>query len=295
MKTVVTTLVLLALSSSTLLPSAKGQSLGALRGTVEDSTGAAVPGAEVKLRDKATAKEFKTESDEEGDFDFDDLPAGQYVLIIETPGFENVQQPVAINPPAATRVRVRLRLAQVRAQVTVSAKADAAVSADEKVNTVQLDQHLLQNLPVKEGDPLDVPALFLNPAVAGAQGPQLIVDGVESGSLEVPMSSIKEIAVDKGPYTAEFARPGKGRINVTTRSGAHHRYRGQVSLLMRNSAFNARNAFATSNPPLQRAIAEAQLSGPVMRHFTFFIAGRYRVNNQAQVINARTASGSRGS
>jgi len=290
-KTVVTTLVLLALSSSTLLPSAKGQSLGALRGTVEDSTGAAVPGAEVKLRDKTTAKEFKTESDEEGDFDFDDLPAGQYVLIIETPGFENVQQPVAINPPAATRVRVRLRLAQVRAQVTVSAKADAAVSADEKVNTVQLDQHLLQNLPVKEGDPLDVPALFLNPAVAGAQGPQLIVDGVESGSLEVPMSSIKEIAVDKGPYTAEFARPGKGRINVTTRSGAHHRYRGQVSLLMRNSAFNARNAFATSNPPLQRAIAEAQLSGPVMRHFTFFIAGRYRVNNQSQVINARTASG----
>jgi len=258
---------------------------------VEDSTQAPVPGAEVKLRNKTTAKEFKTTTDEDGDFDFDDLPAGQYVLIIETAGFEAVEQSIEVKPPAATRVRIRLRLAQVKQQVTVSAKANAAVSAQENVSAVQLDQHWLQNLPTREGDPLGIPALFLNPAVVGAQGPQLVVDGVESGSLELPLSAIKEITVDKSPYTAEFGRPGKGRIDVITRPGSHHRYRGQVSLLMRNSDFDARNAFATVNPPLQRAIAEVQLSGPLARHLSFFIAGRYRVNNQAQVINADTPSG----
>ena len=292
MKTVITTLVLVALSSSAVLTTAEAQSPGALRGTVEDSTGSPVPGAEVKLRNKTTAKELKaTTSDEDGDFDFDGLPAGQYVLTIETAGFETVEQSVEVNPPAATRVRIRLRLAQVRQQVTVSAKANSAVSAQENVSTVQLDQHWLQNLPTREGDPLAVPALFLNPAVVGAQGPQLIVDGVESGSLELPMSAIKEITVDKSPYTAEFGRPGKGRIDVITRPGSHRRYRGQVSLLMRNSDFDARNPFAAANPPLQRAITEVQLSGPLVRHLSFFIAGRYRLNNQAQVINADTPSG----
>src|SRR5690242_5552059 len=163
MQSVITTAILLALCSSVLLPSAKGQSLGAVRGTVEDSTGAPVPGAEVKLRNQTTAKEFKTTTDEDGDFDFDDLPAGQYVLIIETAGFEAVEQSVEVNPPAATRVRIRLRLAQVKQQVTVSAKANPAVSAQENVSAVQLDQHWLQNLPTREGDPLDIPALFLNP------------------------------------------------------------------------------------------------------------------------------------
>ena len=145
MKTVIMTLVLVALSSSALLPTAKGQSPGAIRGTVEDSTEAPVPGAEVKLRNKTTAKEFKTTTDEDGDFDFDDLPAGQYVLIIETAGFEAVEQSVAVNPPAATRVRIRLRLAQVKQQVTVSAKANSVVSAQENVSAVQLDQHWLQD------------------------------------------------------------------------------------------------------------------------------------------------------
>src|SRR2546422_5696860 len=109
------TLVLVALSSSAVLTTAEAQSPGALRGTVEDSTGSPVPGAEVKLRNKTTAKELKaTTSDEDGDFDFDGLPAGQYVLTIETAGFETVEQSVEVNPPAATRVRIRLRLAQVR-------------------------------------------------------------------------------------------------------------------------------------------------------------------------------------
>ena len=281
----------LILISSVVLTTARGQSLGSLKGTVEDSTKAPVPDAKVRLRSQTTAKVLATTTDEDGEFEFEDLPLGQYLLTVESQGFEQVEKPVEVGATPARPLRIGLQLAQVKQQVTVSAKANSAVSVQENASAVQLDNRWLQNLPLQEGDPLAIPTLLLDPSAMGAQGPQLIVDGVESDGLEVPTSSIKAIFVNRSPYSAEFGRPGKGRIEVLTRQGSRHRYRGEVSLLLRNSDLDARNAFATERPPLQRAIAEAQLSGPLTRRVTFFIAGRYHVNNQAAVITAVTPSG----
>ncbi len=141
------------------------------------------------------------------------------------------------------------------------------------------------------GDPLAIPALFLEPASVGAHGPQLIVDGVETSSLDVPTSAVRSVEVNKDPYSAEFGRPGKGRIEVTTRQGSHHRYRGLVSLMVRNSAFDARNAFAAATPESQRGIGEVELNGPITRHLTFFVAGRYYTNNQGEVVDAALPTG----
>ena len=54
-----------------------------------------MPGAEVKLRDKTTAKEFKTESDEEGEKAWERLPiwARQQIIqkkirVFTLPGFQ---------------------------------------------------------------------------------------------------------------------------------------------------------------------------------------------------------------
>jgi hypothetical protein len=149
----------------------------------------------------------------------------------------------------------------------------------------------MENLPSKEADPLAVPSLFLNPAATGTMGPMILVDGVESSALEVPQTSIKRILVNKSPYSAEFARPGRGRIEVFTRKGNLRDYHGNVTFLVRNSVLDARNAFAEVRAPSQREIAEAELDGPLSSRARFLLAGRYFTSDDSSTVHAHTPTG----
>lgn len=284
MRTLLTALLAGIFSLSLVSSSAKGQGKGALKGTVEDGTGAAIVDAAVKLRNTATNEEVHTTSDEDGDFEFKGLSSGSYLITVKADGFEQVEMTVEVGAVAAPALHIRLKIAETKQEVHVVAQ----ISAQENTDFVELDQHWLQNLPLLEGDPLAIPSLFLDPAALGSSGggPQLIVDGVESDTLELPTASIKAVYVNRSPYSAEFGRPGSGRIEVTTRQGSHHIYRGTVSLLVRNSGVDARNPFATTRPPLQHEIFEGEVSGPVRRHLTFLLAGRGVVNNDTAVVSA---------
>src|SRR5260370_7414060 len=59
---------------------ALGQSTGALQGTVEDSSGQIVVGANVKLRNQTTGQEPPTSSYEQDPFPFHLLPSAEYAL-----------------------------------------------------------------------------------------------------------------------------------------------------------------------------------------------------------------------
>jgi hypothetical protein len=279
---------LLLLSFPTALYS---QYMGVLKGTVEDSTGAAIAEATIALKQTATGKQFDAETDDDGYFQVDQLSLGQYKVTVNAPGFETWENTIEVGPKLPLPILVRMKLAPFKQQVTVKAQASSAPTALENNDYLKLDQPWLRQLPAKEGDPLAVPSLFLEPAVMGAKGPQLIVDGVEATTLELPTSAVKEVYVNKSPYTAEFGRPGKARIEVITRRGSRHHYRGSISFLLRNSGLDARNAFARTRPPLQRPIGEAQLGGPLSRRVALFIAGRYVHSNQSSVINAVTPTG----
>ena len=274
-----------------LLTVAYGQETGIMKGTVEDSTGTAIPEAVVTLQHVATGKHFSEATDEDGYFQIEHLPLGQYAVSVNSRGFETWSNSIQVGAKASPTMLIRMKIAQYKIQVTVKAQAESAPSALDNADYLELDQTSLQHLPILEGDPLAIPSLFLEPAVMGAQGPQLIVDGVEATSPELPTSAIKAIYVNKSPYTAEYSRPGRGRIEVLTRQGSRHHYRGSVGFLLRNSALDARNAFAPTRPLLQRPIGEAQLSGPLNSRISFFLAGRYVHSNQDAVINAVTPQG----
>jgi outer membrane cobalamin receptor len=94
----------------------------------------------------------------------------------------------------------------------------------------------IRDLPLKNGDPMEVASLFTDSAVmgSGTGAPQLLVDGVESDSLDVPVASIKQIEVNRSPYSAEYGRPGRGRVEITTKRGAHHRYHGNLTSMLTN-------------------------------------------------------------
>src|SRR5438132_5410379 len=99
---------------------------------------------------------------------------------------------------------------------------------------------MTMNGPTQTGAPLPVPSLFLAPSVFGngSSGRQIVVDGVVTSSLDLPSTGVKHVAVDQNPYSAEFGRPGKGRLEVTTKRRVHSRYRGNVLMIFRNSALD---------------------------------------------------------
>jgi Carboxypeptidase regulatory-like domain/TonB dependent receptor len=289
------TFVVVAALSAVLVSLAFGQSTGSVQGIVEDSSGELVPGASVKLRNQSTGQELFASSDEEGHFQFAGLALGEYALVVTKRGFNTaellVNVIVYVSDRADSLIRVTLQVASDVQSVKVSAKEIPIPLASQNADVVELDRHWMENLPSKEADPLAVPSLFLNPAATGTLGPMILVDGVESSALEVPLTSIKRVVVNKSPYSAEFARPGRGRIEIFTRKGNLRDYHGNVTFLARNSAMDARNAFAQVQPPSQREIAEVELDGPLGPKARLLLAGRYFTSDDISIVHASTPTG----
>ena len=61
---------------------------GGIHGTVEDPSGALLPGAEVKAEDDATAQVYSSVTTSAGEFTFQDLPVGSYTVSVKLAGFE---------------------------------------------------------------------------------------------------------------------------------------------------------------------------------------------------------------
>src|SRR6202012_3677173 len=96
---------------------------------------------------------------------------------------------------------------------------------------------------------------FLDPAATSTSGVSLIVDGVEVQNVPVSPSAIADIRINSDPYSAEFASPGRGRIEITTKPGSPQ-FHGELNFLFRDSALNAQNYFAPVKPSEQRTIVE---------------------------------------
>lgn len=275
-----------------LIPNAvDAQNEQTVTGEVRAPDASPVPGVNVLLTGETQEKPRSSETDEEGMFEFAKVPPGNYVLRVEALGFAPVEKPITVGSAPIPRIRLKLKIAEVSDKVTVSAQS--VVLAEENRSQARFDEHMVMNIPVRDADPLVVPSLFLNPAVVGSSGPTLIVDGVETSSLDLPTSSVKSVTVDQNPYSPEFGRPGKGRLEVSTRRGVHSRYRGNVLAMFRNSALDARNALAVDRPVQQRGIGEVELDGPLTTSelTTFFVAGRYHLFNDSAVVDATTPPG----
>src|SRR5436309_3769110 len=177
--------VALILISHALVANAQERDAGALRGVVEDPSRYPIAGAQVRLENRNTRQESATTSDETGEFVFQTLAQGEYVLLVKAEGFEEQTLTISVGQPASP-LRIRLKIADTSEEVTVTAKDLSSPSAEENIDSIEMDQHSLRNLPAKDGDPLAAASMFLAPAAFGVGGPKLIVDGVEGAALELP-------------------------------------------------------------------------------------------------------------
>ena len=275
----------------------------AVQGVVADPTGAIVPGAEVDLVDPSGAVAGSAHCGDDGSFQLTAPHAGSYTLVISEPGFQTVHNPVVIASPAvsaagvqaahifATPLHIVLPIAAVSTNVRVNADASEDLTApDDNHDSSVLSSEELKSMPIFDNDYATAMSAFMDDSAAGSGGSGLIVDGVEANRATVSASAVQEVRINQDPYSAQYYWPGRGQMEIITKSAADH-YHGQFNFLFRDSALNAQNALAPSKPFEQRRIYEGHVTGPIFfAHKSSFLASFNRAEEDLDsVVSASIA------
>jgi len=252
--------------------SASAQTLerGAIRGTVYDTTHAAVPSVKLTLTNPSTGIRRELVGQPDGTYVFENVPPGEYTLTSEAPNFAvtTVKQ-IEVNVGSSVVLDVTMPLKSQQQTVTVTASTAEAETPVEGVGQL-LNAQSVTNLPFSGRDYRDMarlaPSASVVPGLRGGLrlgGQQsdysgLVIDGGDNtnnffgeyfGSLEtknftVPLEAVQEFQVITNGFAPEFGRATGGLLNVVTKSGtnaihgeAHEYYRGQN--LTENDAFGA--------------------------------------------------------
>ncbi|HKW17495.1 MAG TPA: carboxypeptidase regulatory-like domain-containing protein [Terriglobales bacterium] len=296
-----------------------------IRGSVVDSSHAAVSAAEITLLDRATSKKHTTATDQAGHFSIGGIPIGDYEVTTRKEGFAVATSEITLIGGATARLDVQLSPAAEKTQITVAGVAGAVRSdmpqLGDRLGTFQITETpLLSNrityLPLlnaanrpalNQGDVFMNQDLFTTNGTGRRQA-WFEVDGTNSVDLwgrqtiftNLPVETLDEMSVLTSPFSAEYGGSAGSAINIVTKSGGDQ-YHGSVVGSLRPSAtaaslsgFTARNATSgnqlTSDELYQPAFT---LGGPIghsnLTHF--FIAGEYTWENKVSPITNALAPG----
>jgi hypothetical protein len=247
------------------IDSARGASAfsPAVSGNVADATGALIPGAQVQLSDARGKVVKNATTDSGGNFSLPAVVPGDYSLAISLSGFQTATQAIHVGANGLSApLQIKLAVAQTVTEVKVTADSTDITSSDANGDTSVMTAADLKALPVFDNDYVTAMSGFLDSGDTATAGAGLMVDGVESNRVTVSPSAVQEIHINEDPFTARYYRPGRGQMEIITKPTSDQ-YHGEFNFLFRDSALNAKNAFAPSKPYEQRRIYEGNVTGPV--------------------------------
>jgi hypothetical protein len=261
------------------------QSKGTLKGQVSDEFGGVIVGATVVAVD-ANGVQKTIPTNGEGNFVINGLAPGKYTVRVSATGFANYENAeVVLAAGRSQQLDITLKVTIEQQKVTVSADGPGVnTDPENNIGAIVLKGTDLESLP---DDPDDLAAALqaLAGPGAGPNGGQIYIDGFSGGRLP-PLSSIREIRINSNPYSAEYDRPGFGRIEILTKPGTD-RFRGQTSFSFNNQSLNSRNPFASTRPPYLSRQYGGNLSGPISKKkSSFFLDFEKRDINDDAIINA---------
>jgi hypothetical protein len=259
------------------------QTMGTVRGTLTDNSGAVIPGASVSIIGNGVQRTAGTQVD--GSFSLSGLAPGQYTVQVAFPGFTPFNRKISVEAGMAVQVPIQLLLTEQRQTVTVQGEPGPNVSTepDNNATALVLRGQDLEALPDDPDDLSDALQALAGPA-AGPNGSQIFVDGFSGGAIP-PKESIREIRINQNPFSAEYDKLGMGRIEILTKPGTDQ-FRGTLFLNDGNGVFNARNPYATNKPDYSNTMFGGNLSGPLGKHGSFFINADQRYIDNNAIIHA---------
>ena len=254
---------------------------GVIRGEVTDAHGLHVPGAKVVARNLGTSETREVTADEDGEYRFLELPAGEYEVSAVATGFEEVRAPqVRVEVGAETLVNLTLsKVKGYQEQVEVVESVPLVETSSTTLSQI-VDRTLVQELPLNGRDFGKLVALTPGVTVEGSgvagtekgfgqfningnrdRSNNYNLDGTDNNDPFFNNSALNQVGITGAPATllpldaiqefslqsqfgAEYGRNSGSVVNIITRSGSNE-FHGSLYEFNRNSAFDARNYFNT--------------------------------------------------
>jgi hypothetical protein len=311
MRLIIASLLLLA-CPSTVWPQAV---TATLLGAVTDATGAAIPGAEVKVTEAATGATRNAKTNEQGIYTIPYLAPGIYRVEIEANNFKKfLREGLELRATISTRADATLEPGQV-AEVVEIRSGSPLLQTDRSEVSRSFNQKAVTELPMVDRSFQSLVGLM--PGVAppsvdftrledpqgttffrangqGNSANNTQVDGVDNTnptlglSIYIPSAEVvQEVNITTSNYNAEFGRAGGAMLNVITRGGSND-FHGSLFEFHRNRSLRARNMFNVSpqaKPNFVRNEFGGVLGGPIIRNKTFFFGGfQGRTLRQANTV-----------
>ena len=273
---------------------------GSIAGTVSDSSGAVVQGAEVTVRNTATSESHKATSDASGTYALTNLPVGPYEINVKKEGFKLFHVP-SIELTVSQTLTVDPKLTPGAAGEEVTVRADATQDVDLETSQISnlVDQRQMESLPLITRNPYQL--VLLSPgtsqtdssnggiSVNGARdrNNNFLLDGQDNNDTSVPgiiggvltanPESTEEFRVITDNFNAEYGRNTGAIIDVVTKSGTNSLH-GNVYYFGRWNGFGgARDWFNPAeginagpmNPYIRHQFGFS-IGGPIIKNKTFF-------------------------
>jgi hypothetical protein len=265
---------------------------GTITGTVVDSTGAAIPGATVKVKDLGTNAVHTVTTSDVGSYTVTQLPPGQYTVTVTKDTFKSYKQSaITLSIDQVAQINAELTVGGTDQTVEVTSAGPTIQTEDSSVGSV-IDSQAIQNTPlngrlginglvalapgvqgVGAQDQLDTRGVTAAIGTGGRNaygGLGSTLDGVtnqevtlQRGEGEVPsLDAIAEFKILTTGAPAEFNQPAQ--IIVVSASGTNKLHGGAFEF-NRSKGLGAKSYFSGSQarPPYQRNEYGGNLSGPI--------------------------------
>src|SRR5208282_3570230 len=282
----------------------RAQDTASLAGTVHDSTGAIVAGAQVTVSSTERGIKRDTTTNADGEYSEAALPApGAYSVTVISKGFKKFEaRGVLLSVAQKTRFDVTLQVGAASTEVTVEGTSVAQVETQsselsgtvtgKEISQLQLNGRnftqlvtLVPGISNQTGQDEGQVGItgsvqysmnggrteYNNWELDGGDN----MDNGSNGSLNVfpSVDAIAEFKVLTSNYGAQYGRNGSGTVETELKSGTSH-FHGDLYEFVRNDDFNAKNYFDSSVPSYKKNDFGGTIGGPV------YIPGLY--NNDKQ-------------
>ena len=287
-----------------------------LEGTVQDQSGAVVPGAKVTAINAKTQSRGDATTGPQGEFTIPTLQPGTYTISVEASGFrKTVINDLELNVGETQSQIVKMEVGQTSESVMVEANAASVQTTDSDISNAitmrnidtlpQLNRSPITLAIFQAGVQIDVRAgqdasfSHVNGLRQGSNNSTL--DGIDVNDSLVPRlglsltsnnsDSVEEFRVVTEGGKAEFGRSAGAQVQLITRSGTNE-YHWSAYDYLRNTALNANDFFNNQSgsavPKLIRNIYGASFGGPIIHNKTFIFGNFQGTRTKQETVRNRT-------
>jgi Carboxypeptidase regulatory-like domain/TonB-dependent Receptor Plug Domain len=252
-----------------------------------------VPGASITATNVATGVSQTTLSTTAGTYTLARVPVGTYNVTAEATGFKaSLAQGITLDVSQQREVNFTLTIGGVTATVEVNAAPPLINTTNATLaNVVSSEQ--VENLPLNgrniNGLMTMQPGVVPSTGGMGWMSSQLVsngnrgettvgtLDGADSSDAEMGtlqftnfnLDAIAQFKVQTNDYSAQYGQ-GAGTVTEIVSKSGTNQFHGSLFEFVRNSVFDARNFFASTEPPFRRNEFGGTFGGPIKKDKTFF-------------------------